>query len=106
MLGLILIYFIGRWYYTLAESHNKNKWLFAVIGVVVYYVGIIVGGFSIGVAAVLFGFEHILELPDVVLGLIALPFGLIATWGLRAILKKSWENEVVPDDRLLDDALS
>ena len=85
MLGLILLFFIGKWHYTLAEEFNKNKWLFAILGIVVYYGGIMIGAFILGLLSVLFDFEEVLELPEIVLGLIALPIGLLATWAFRVI---------------------
>ena len=42
---------------------------------------------------------------DLVLGLIALPFGIAAAWGLHTILRKNWEKNVTVDDSLLDDQL-
>jgi hypothetical protein len=105
MLGLLLIYFLGKWFYNLADKHGKNKWLFAIIGVVTYYGGVIAGGFLIGVFAVFFEWDAIFDLPEVLLGLIALPLGLAAAWGLHTILRKNWEKVVVVDDSLLDDQL-
>lgn len=105
MLGLVLIYFLGKWFYTLAEKHNKNKWVFAIIGIVTYYGGVILGGFLIGILAVFFEWDAIFEMSDIILGLIALPFGLAAAWGLHTILRKNWEKNVSVDDSLLDDQL-
>ena len=34
MLGLLLIYFIGKYFYDLAAEFEKNKWLYAILGVV------------------------------------------------------------------------
>jgi hypothetical protein len=44
MLGLVFIYFIGRYYYKLAENHNRSKWGFAVLGVATYYGGTFAAG--------------------------------------------------------------
>ncbi len=44
MLGLFLLYFIGKIFYQLAEAHNKNKWVFAILGVIAYYAGTFLGG--------------------------------------------------------------
>ena len=41
-LGYILIFYIGFYFYRLAENHSKNKWLFAILGVAAYFFGIIV----------------------------------------------------------------
>lgn len=105
MLGLVLIYFLGKWHYTLAEQHNKQKWLFAVLGVLTYYVGTFIGGITIGVLDGILGSGSILNGPSIVLSLIAIPFGIAATWGLREILKRTWEKEVSANVTILDDEL-
>ena len=38
MLGYIFIFFIGYYFYRLAEDYSKNKWVFAILGIVGYYV--------------------------------------------------------------------
>lgn len=94
MLSIILIYFIGKPFYNLAEAHYKNKWIFAILGVVTYYGGTFLGGFILGVF-IAFGYmESLLTLPELVLGLLTLPFGLLACWGLYAILKNIWSKAV------------
>jgi hypothetical protein len=34
MLGLILIYFVGKAFYDLAGLHGKSQWGFAILGIV------------------------------------------------------------------------
>ncbi|WP_306643918.1 hypothetical protein [Sanyastnella coralliicola] len=48
MIGILLIYFIGRAFYNLADKFNENKWLWAILGVVSYYAGSFVGGILFG----------------------------------------------------------
>lgn len=103
MLGYVLIFFLGKWFYDLAKKFDKSKWLFALLGIAVYYAGTFLAGIIIGLLAVAFDFYAILELPDVALGLIALPFGLLAAWGFRKILIQNWQKKVIVDDQLLDD---
>lgn len=102
MLGLVLLYFIGKWFFTLAETHKRNKWLFAVLGVVMYYAGTFIAGIAIGLYTVSTGDESILEMNSIVLSLIAIPFGLLAAWGFREILKRSWEKNPLEDQMILD----
>lgn len=94
MLGLLLIYFIGKQFYNLAGDFNKNKWVFAILGVVSYYSGIIITGFILGFLIALGPLEGLASLPEIVLGLITIPFGILACWGLYTILKKSWSKAV------------
>ena len=39
-LGYILVFYIGFYFYRLAENHKKNKWLYTMVGVSTYLVGI------------------------------------------------------------------
>ncbi len=104
MLGLLLIYFIGKWFYTLADKHQKNKWLFAILGIAVYYGMTIIGGFIIGFIAAMSGSEAIFNLPDVAWGLMAIPIGLIGMWLFHRILRKNWENNPArSENELLDE---
>ncbi|WP_299014187.1 hypothetical protein [uncultured Polaribacter sp.] len=41
-LPYILLFYIGFYFYRLAENHQKNKWLFGFIGIVIYFLGAIV----------------------------------------------------------------
>ena len=104
MLGLLLIYFIGKYFYQLAELYCKNKWVFAILGVATYYAGTIVFGFGLGIYAVMTENNSVFEINDVVIGLMALPFGLLATWGLYASLNNSWKKKAnIISAELLDD---
>ena len=92
MLGLILLYFIGKKYYELAGEYDKSQWLYAVLGVVSYYVG----GLS-----VLFLFALVYEFtsPGAITGnehsysLLIIPFGLLSTYLVYRFLNKKWERE-------------
>jgi hypothetical protein len=106
MLGLVLIYTIGKWFSTLAFDYNKSRWGYAILGVVTYYGGTMIFGFLLGILIVATGNESMLEWPNFVLNLIALPFGLLAAWILRTSLQKHWEKQaerVVSNPDLLDD---
>lgn len=94
MLGIVFLYFIGKYFYKLAEQFDKNKWLFAILGVVIYYVGTFVGGAILGIMDGLLdiGFDWDNNLA---LGLVALPFGIGAAYLFYFLLKKQWEKSVV-----------
>lgn len=89
MLGLVLIYFIGKQFYTLAEDRDMHKWLYAIIGIATYYMGTFISGILIGIYSELFG-NGIESMNDLVVGIIAIPFGLLAIWGLYTALDKKW----------------
>ena len=101
MLGLVLIYFIGKHYYNLAGLHEKNKWLFAIIGIVSYYAGTFVTGVVLGI--VLLGFEtSVDDLNTVVLALIAFPFGIGLTILVYYLLKKNWQKTKKADLEMIE----
>jgi hypothetical protein len=103
MIGLLIIYFIGKWFYKLAEKHQRQKWLFAILGVVVYYATAILGGFAIILIAVAVRDEEILDSLYPLLGLMGLPIGLLSIWGFHTILRKNWEgNPMGSQTELLD----
>lgn len=104
MLGLVLIYFIGKKFYELAEVYKKHQWGFAILGVVSYYIGAFVGGVVIAIGAELTGIVAIDEMNDYVLGLLGLPFGLLACWLTYQLLEKHWSKKVVfSDSDILDE---
>lgn len=103
MLGLALIYFLGKWYANLAEDFNKNKWLYAIVGIATYYVGTFAAGFAIGILSAATNNNVLLGYSDFVLGLICLPFGIISTVLLRYLLKRNWRKNSKISGELLDD---
>ncbi len=40
VLGYVLLFYIGFYFYRLAENHKKNKWLFGILGIATYFIGI------------------------------------------------------------------
>ncbi|GAB5400405.1 MAG: hypothetical protein Aureis2KO_19900 [Aureisphaera sp.] len=103
MLGLVLIYFIGKNFYTLAEKHNRSKWGFAVLGVVSYYAGAFIFGILLGIYIELWGSMSIDDYSDLALGFMAMPFGILTCIGLYQILKRIWKKETKVDEDLIDD---
>lgn len=104
MLGLLLIYFIGKAFYELAFTYNKSKWLFAILGVASFYIGTFVLGLALGVYVLISGNDSILDTNDLVLNLLGLPFGLLACWGFYVILRSNWKKQpVISSTELLDD---
>ena len=93
MLGLLLIYFLGKKIYDLAEEYNKNLWGNTILGVVIYYAGTILGGMIIGIILLVVSDFNIDETNDMLLGLLGIPFGLGAWYGFLTYLRKKWEKE-------------
>ncbi len=94
MLGLLLLYFIGKYFYDLAGSYGKPKWGYAILGIISYYAGTFIGGLVIGFVYVQTSDPMAIDgIPDLALGLLVLPFGLAACWVLYTLLKRHWDKE-------------
>lgn len=108
MLGFVLIYFLGKYFYDLAGRYNQNKWGYGILGVVVYYAASFIAGVIIVITLEITSPGKIDTIGDSMLGIISLPFGLLAAWGLYKILEKRFINapETRPlnsDSDILDD---
>ena len=104
MLGLLLLYFIGRYFYDLAGKHEKNQWVFAIVGIVAYYAGTFFGGIALVIIIEIFELANLDEFNERAFGIMALPFGILACWGMYVFLKKQWEKQPLqPDLEILDD---
>lgn len=102
MLGLLLIYFIGKWFYDLASEFNQSKWLFAILSIVVYYAAILIFGFVLGLLILLFDWQINLE-NNFGINLLAIPIGLLADWAFYEFLKMRWKKKIVLVKDEIDD---
>lgn len=94
MLGILFIYFIGKYFYELAKTYQKNKWLFAILGVVSYYVGSVVLLIpALFLTAIMFP-EFVDNLSERDYGFLAIPFGIATCYLLYYILKKQWSRGI------------
>lgn len=101
MLGLILIYFIGKHFYDLAAKHKKSEYLFAILGVVSYYVGTFVFGI---ILFFILGEDAVLEMNEFLSAIIGLPAGLLTCYLFYKFLENSWsKTRVGADSNILDD---
>jgi len=90
MIGLLLLYFIGKAFYELAHEHDRSRWGFAILGVISYYAGTFIGGI---VLALIYEFglsQSIEDINEILLSVMALPFGILVCWGFYHLLKRSW----------------
>ena len=97
MVGLILLYFVGKAFYDLAGVNNRGQWLYAILGVGSYYSGLMIGGFFIAIGYELF-IGSIDDVNDTLLSLYALPVGVLTCWGFYRILKSRWEKKETVSD--------
>lgn len=102
MLGLLFIYFIGKYFYSLAREFNKNKWVFAILGIVSYYAGAIIMGFVLGFISIYL--DDISWMEDQWwINMLSIPVGIFSTWLLYKFLKNSWEKELKDSELTLYD---
>jgi membrane protein implicated in regulation of membrane protease activity len=91
MLGLVLLYWIGKYFYKLAEEYNKSQWGFAILGIVVYYGGILL--FSVVVAIIMeIIFTGFLDtVNETLYGILMIPLGILSCYLLYKYLEKTWK---------------
>ena len=102
MLGLLLLYWIGKYFYKLAEEYDKSKWGFAILGVAVYYAGILLASFTTGIILGIFYPESLENLNEMLLGLAMLPFGILSCYILYKILENVWKKAKLAEDKFLN----
>ena len=101
MIGIILIYFIWKRFADLAFKYNHKKWIYGLLGVIVYYAGSLLGGLILGLLSIIINFVIDWE-NNLLMSIIALPFGLATCYGTYYFLEKKWEKEVVVMDSIDD----
>ena len=90
MIGLILIYWVGKSFYDLAGKHGKNQWGFGILGVASYYGGIFGGIFLIGLVLAAVNPGSIDDISDPQATIMGIPFGVLTCWSTYTFLKKNW----------------
>lgn len=94
MLGILLIFFIGKYFYELAQDYYKHRWLYGVLGIAVYYFGTMIGGFIVAILSELFDWNINFE-SSLTLTVIAIPSGLIFAVVFYFLLQRNWKNSVI-----------
>lgn len=102
MLSLLFIYFLGKSFYTLAGKHKQNAWLYAILGVLSYYVATFLFAFILIGLELLFslGFENF---SDRTFSFITIPFGLLGCWGFYKLLEHKWKNMIRVEIETIDE---
>lgn len=93
MIGLICIYFIGKYFYNLANAYNRNKWLYGLLGVLCFYYGsLFIGGIAMYFFAGTFwhsGVDFLMSFPN--LGVLKMPFGILLACGVHYVFETNWK---------------
>jgi len=97
MIGILLLYFIGKYFKTLAETYKKKPWPWVILGIVVYFAGTFIGGIIIALICNIVEYD-VESIPDMVLNLLALPVGLLICWIFYFTLEKNWKNNSASND--------
>ena len=106
MLGLVLIFFVGKYFYDLAGRYDKSEWGFAVLGVIVYYAGTFLVGIIIGILGEFGVVDQIEEIPTMVLSVLAIPAGMLTAYLTYRYLENRWDRPVYePPSEVLDSDL-
>ena len=92
MIGLLLLYYIGKLFYDLAQTHDKNKWLFAILSIVIYYAGLFIGGILVAIISQICFNYNSQNLNSMLIGIMALPVGILFVWLFHKFLIKKWSN--------------
>ncbi len=100
MLGLLFLYFIWKYYAELAFEYHKHRWGYGLLGIAVYYIGTFLGGILLVAFALMIDSDFVDKTSDTVLGVMALPIGLLSVWGFYKFLKKKWSRAGINPDSL------
>lgn len=101
ILGIIILIFVGRQFYQLAQKYEQNNaWVYPVLGIVSYYAGVLIGGLILGVFLGLFFPDFLDKTSELALGLLTIPLGILACWGLYQLLKTTWKKKYEEAQRL------
>lgn len=90
MISIVLGYVAGKKFYELALEFNKNKWAFAILGTVIYLIGLFLFGFLLGIYAVFTNNLELLEGNNFLLNLLSIPFSALIVFGVFNLLKMNW----------------
>ena len=105
---LLFLFYISRDFYLLAKEFGKSKWLFTIIGALVFYIGMSIGQFLIMFAVILIpGINPITNVFSVFPSLIASAIGLGISTLIYKFFKKRWtdERKGVSNTEILDDGM-
>ena len=92
---MLLLYFVWKYFKELAEKYNRESyWPYVIGGAVTYYAGIFIGSILIGLIALAADID-IENTNDQLLGLMALPVGILFSYLLYKYIEKKWKAEYV-----------
>ncbi|WP_397446063.1 hypothetical protein [Polaribacter sp. R77954] len=102
MLSVILLYWIGKYFYKLADEYNKSKWGYGILGIVIFYAGFFLFGFGIIFIAEVVSEGSTDIFSDTLLGFIMMPFGVLSCYVLYKYLEKTWNKNDPRKNNMID----
>jgi len=107
MLGLLLIYFVGKAFYDLAAKSQKSKWGYAILGVVSYHAGTVLIALIIVLMSLVEVIGSFDDIPDFAFNLLVIPFGVLTCWLFYKFLQKRWTRQALSplNEEVLDSGL-
>ncbi len=93
MFGILILYFIARPFARLAVIKDKNKWLWGISSILVYYAGSFLGGIIIALVMQNTSQSSIEDMDNILIGVLAMPFGLLLAWLYYKFLERQWKKE-------------
>jgi len=95
MLGLLCLYYIGKYYYKLAAQYDKKKWLYAILGILSFYAGALIVGVLLGIYIEITGKYELYDVDDWVFELAMFPFCLATCILFYMLLRHLWSRKDV-----------
>ncbi len=104
MLEIIAVIFIGKYFFKLAETYEKSKWGYAILGIVTFYATVFITGFIYAmfyISSNPYATED--DISTIVITLLSIPIGLGVTYLLYYLLEKSWKKNFTNEKPSIDD---
>lgn len=108
MLGILILFFIGRIFYRLAERYGRNVWGYGALGIVLFYLSMTLSGALSAIAYDLFGFGSIDEMSDNMIFILSFPLGLLIYYGFYKFTEKKFKDKgaFLNHDEILDEGMT
>lgn len=101
MLGILLIYWIGKRYYTLAHDYHKSPWAYTILAIAIYYGTQVVFGIILYVAMP----ESFSEDSNLGINLLGVALGLLMWYLVYEYLSKKWDRAYLESYEENDDSI-
>ena len=104
MLGILLLFFIGKFFYKLAEKYEKTKWGYAILGIITYYAGTFIYGVAyVFIFFMMYPDAYEDDMNELLMSLTAIPIGIASAYLLYYLLEKNWKKNAEKDRVSIDD---